>query len=202
MKNEKERTGKTALKRFMVGVGLAGGDTAINYGLSMIGSAESLTIGIANSSIADHRASVLLGTMAIGLGASALISLQNLRLNHEFGVSPNGIGTLIFNVMDKKWPAKTKLRDRTVGISQVLLTKDWFLVAPALVNDKVLGAFATAQALKTGYALIKLLSEAVLRKTAAKKKKEKTEIVTEKKQLFPKGIIFALAEVKNNIFPK
>lgn len=202
MKQEREGPGRFGLKKILLGAGLAGGDLAITQALGVLGGTESLIFGLGNSAIVDNKFAVLLASMALGLGVSSLVSIQYLRLNHKFRISPHGVGTLLFNAIDKKWPEHSKIRDGVVGVTQVVMTKDWILVPAALVNDKILGAYITAKGIITGYNLIKLvLSEIALRKIKKgqrKKEEQEKEVTIFDNQTIaePREIAFASTQVE------
>lgn len=174
MKNERESSKKFSLKRCAVGVGIVGGDVFINWGIDVASFVGASTFGFRNPMIDSHPVEALGITMGVGTAFSILSSIQNIRLNHKFGISPNLAAMLTYNLLDKKWPSRTKLRDSLTMVAQVVITKDPFLVTAALADRKVLAGVAMSKTVKTVYNLFKVVgSEIVLKKTDGGRKPEK-----------------------------
>lgn len=177
-------------KKVLAGVGLSGVDFGLSRGIEVIAATEGATVGFMRPIIENHSSAVVLtSALAIGAAITAVEGFQNLRLLKEkkIGVSLNGLATSIFYLLDRKWPQKETVRDVTTQTAQVLLTKDYVFIGPALVNETTLAAFVTAKAATSALNLVRAgVSEVVLRKVKNKERAEKQE----KKKIAPAGLVF------------
>lgn len=176
--------------KFLAGAGLGGGDFLLGQGIQLAAATEGATVGFMRPMIENHSSVVILASaIVVGTAVTMFGARQNLRLLKEdkIGISPNGVGTFVFHLIDRKWPSKETVRDVLTQAVQVLTTKDYFLIAPALVNKRALAAFVTAKAAASAFNLVKAgISEVVLRKA---RNKEKKETEKEKVRVSNAGII-------------
>jgi hypothetical protein len=112
MRNEKEPSKKPSVRRFVAGAGLVGGDFVINRGIEVAAVAEASTLGFLNPTIGNDPVLALAAAMGVGAAASILSSIQNTRLNHEFGISPNGAATFTFALFLRQLPNWSLLKIR------------------------------------------------------------------------------------------